>query len=61
MYRYSILTTAAAALSHRLGVLAKRVTWDDVGDNTDPKIIKTTEQTIAPVPGHFVSSHETAV
>lgn len=44
------LTTTAATFTHRLGVLAKRVTWDDVGDDTDPKIIKTSEQTIAPFP-----------
>lgn len=51
MYVFPLtLTTTAATFTHRLGVLAKRVTWDYVGDDTDPKIIKTSEQTIAPVP-----------
>jgi len=55
-YGYELNKTAAATtLANRLGVLADRVAGNEVGDDTEAAIVKTTAQSVLPWLRHVVS------
>lgn len=49
-------TASTARLTDGLRVLAESVARDEVGDNTQAKVVEATEESMLPVTRHFVSS-----